>query len=437
MVVRGHGRAEVTATGARSEIGKIGLAITCIDTEPPRLRVQTQRLVRNFAAVSLSLSALVVVLYGLWRGPDRAGRVVHISAEGWRIVSEAPVKFYRPPNMKPLPQPLRSEADANLLQLLLNLPNENEFRLLLTACSFALLPGKPYPIIVFEGQAGAAKTSAARIVRNTLDPNEVPVAGMPHGQDLVACAKNNAVIVLDNLSVLPAAVQDDLCRLATGGGMGGRKLYTNDGDASFNASRPVIMTGINNLATRGDLADRALPFHLAEIVSRKTDAEIQAGFAYAHPRVFAGLLDIMVVGLRGLEEVQRARRPLERMADFTQWGYAVAPAIGWAEDDFRLAYRATRREAIQTVIESDPVAAGVLALVHGAEQKGKPWCGFQTSLWKRLAEAAGDAARAPGFPRSPEALGWALKRVIPVLGDRGIRIERSRKRAGMWVTIEP
>jgi Ca2+-transporting ATPase len=68
LVVRGHGRAEVIATGARSEIGKIGLAITRIDTEPPRLRVQTSRLVRNFAAVSLSLSALAVLLYGLWRG---------------------------------------------------------------------------------------------------------------------------------------------------------------------------------------------------------------------------------------------------------------------------------------------------------------------------------------------------------------------------------
>jgi hypothetical protein len=41
MVVRGHGRAKITATGARSEIGKIGLAITRIDTDPPRSRVQT------------------------------------------------------------------------------------------------------------------------------------------------------------------------------------------------------------------------------------------------------------------------------------------------------------------------------------------------------------------------------------------------------------
>jgi hypothetical protein len=317
------------------------------------------------------------------------------------------------------------------------LPNENEFRLLLTACSFALLPEKPYPIIVFEGQAGAAKTSAARIVRNTLDPNEVPVSGMPRGQDLVSCAKNNAVLVLDNLSVLPAAVQDDLCRLATGGGMGGRRLYTNDGDASFNASRPIIMTGINALATRGDLADRALPFHLAEVVDRKTDAEIREGFAHAHPRVLAGLLDIMVAGLCRLEEVQRQRWPLGRMADFTLWGYAVAPAIGWAEDDFRLAYRATRREAQQTVIENDPIAAGILNLVHGAERQGKPWSGFLTSLWRTLTEEAGDAARAPGFPRSPEALGWALSRVIPVLGDRGIRVTRTRRSAGKWITIEP
>jgi hypothetical protein len=52
-------------------------------------------------------------------------------------------------------------------------------------------------------------------------------------------------------------------------------------------------------------------------------------------------------------------------------------------------------------------------------------------------QAAGEAARAPGFPRSPETLGWELKRVIPVLGDRGIKITQTRRSAGMWVTIEP
>ena len=44
LVVRGRGRAVVTATGPRSEIGKIGVAITGIETEPPRLQAETGRL---------------------------------------------------------------------------------------------------------------------------------------------------------------------------------------------------------------------------------------------------------------------------------------------------------------------------------------------------------------------------------------------------------
>jgi P-type Ca2+ transporter type 2C len=68
LVVRGRGTARVAATGAASEIGKIGVAITRIETEPPRLRRQTRRLVVRFAAVSLSAAVLATVLYGLWRG---------------------------------------------------------------------------------------------------------------------------------------------------------------------------------------------------------------------------------------------------------------------------------------------------------------------------------------------------------------------------------
>ncbi|MBI5505297.1 MAG: cation-translocating P-type ATPase [Deltaproteobacteria bacterium] len=68
LVVRGDGMASIHATGPRSEIGKIGQALGDIETEPPRLRVQTQRLVRNFAGVGVLVSVAAVVLYGLLRG---------------------------------------------------------------------------------------------------------------------------------------------------------------------------------------------------------------------------------------------------------------------------------------------------------------------------------------------------------------------------------
>src|SRR5579872_5126645 len=68
LIVTGGGLAVVTATGVRSEIGKIGHAVTRITPEPPRLQVQTRGFVTGFAIVGLSLSALAVLLYGLLRG---------------------------------------------------------------------------------------------------------------------------------------------------------------------------------------------------------------------------------------------------------------------------------------------------------------------------------------------------------------------------------
>jgi P-type Ca2+ transporter type 2C len=68
LIVTGGGLAVVTATGPRSEIGKIGQAVTRITPEPPRLQVQTRSFVTGFAIVGLSLSALAVLLYGLLRG---------------------------------------------------------------------------------------------------------------------------------------------------------------------------------------------------------------------------------------------------------------------------------------------------------------------------------------------------------------------------------
>ena len=68
LIVTGGGLAVVTATGLRSEIGRIGHAVTRITPEPPRLQVQTRSFVTGFAIVGLSLSAVAALLYGLLRG---------------------------------------------------------------------------------------------------------------------------------------------------------------------------------------------------------------------------------------------------------------------------------------------------------------------------------------------------------------------------------
>lgn len=68
LVVRGKGLAEVSATGASTEIGKIGRSLASVRPEPPRLYVQTRRIVFLFAIAGAAVSLLVGGLYAYLRG---------------------------------------------------------------------------------------------------------------------------------------------------------------------------------------------------------------------------------------------------------------------------------------------------------------------------------------------------------------------------------
>ena len=68
IVTRGSGRALVTATGARSEIGRIGLSLATLADEPPRLRVETLRVVRLCGIGAGIVALAVVMLFGSLRG---------------------------------------------------------------------------------------------------------------------------------------------------------------------------------------------------------------------------------------------------------------------------------------------------------------------------------------------------------------------------------
>ncbi|SEP74596.1 Ca2+-transporting ATPase [Solimonas aquatica] len=68
LLVRGSGQARVVATGADSEMGKLGHALEGIVTEQPQLQKQLKWLVRDFAIIGALAGATVVLLYALLRG---------------------------------------------------------------------------------------------------------------------------------------------------------------------------------------------------------------------------------------------------------------------------------------------------------------------------------------------------------------------------------
>ena len=280
-------------------------------------------------------------------------------------------------------------------------------------------------MIVLSGEQGSAKSTFSAILRALLDPNTAPLRALPReDRDLFIAASNGHVLAFDNVSGLPAWISDTLCRLATGGGFAVRQLYTDQDEVLFDAARPVILNGIEDIVTRPDLADRAVFLTLEPIPEERRRPEAGTvggvrGRAPAHPRRAAR---------RGGEGPQAScPRPsstkLPRMADFALWATACETAL-WPAGTFWSAYCGNRDEAVEGVIDADPIAAAVRAVMATRTE----WTGTASDLLGALAEVAGErVAKSKTWPDSPRALAGRLRRAATFLRKIGIEIGFERE----------
>ena len=68
LVLQGHAIARVTATGARSELGRIAASLQSLRPAPSPLQRQSAALARAFAVLGMAFSVVLVLAYGLIRG---------------------------------------------------------------------------------------------------------------------------------------------------------------------------------------------------------------------------------------------------------------------------------------------------------------------------------------------------------------------------------
>lgn len=363
---------------------------------------------------------------------DEEWRVVKVSADGWEIVRHSPIKFRRNKGMRSLPTPNRGES-ISLLRDLLNI-TDTDWVLLIAWLVTAFRPGFPFPILVIHGEQGSAKSTLAKMLRELIDPNYAPLRSEPRCEhDLMISAISGWVITLDNLSRLPAWLSDALCRLSTGGGFATRTLYENDEETIFNATRPIIINGIEELTTRSDLLDRSVIISLPAISpeKRKTETEVWREFDHVKPFVLGGILDGVTHALRNVERVRLEQKP--RMADFAHWAAAAEESFGSERGTFIAAFTGNRESANELALEASPVASLIIDFVS---QQGS-WEGKPTELLKELNDRAGDEMkRQQGYPKSAKALRGALKRIAPNLRAIGIEFVAGRTKSRRFITLE-
>jgi hypothetical protein len=354
---------------------------------------------------------------------DEHWRAVDIGPDGWRVIGCPQVRFRRPAGMLPLPEP-EPGGSIEALNSFLNLPSRDDFVLVVAWLLAALRSRGPYPLLAISGEQGSAKTVLSKLLKALIDPNIAPVRALSREErELMIAANNGYLLAFDNLSGLPAWLSDALCRLASGGSLAVRQLYTDDEEVLFQAARPVLLNGIDEVISRPDLGDRAIFLNLTPIgnAQRRPESELWHEFEIERPRILGALLDAVVHGLHALGRVQLERLP--RMADFALWATACETAI-WPAGTFARAYAANRRAAIESIIEADPVATSVRAMMVNRTL----WTGSASDLLRLCAESArDDSSNGPAWAKNPRALAGRLRRAQTFLRTLGIEITFSRE----------
>jgi hypothetical protein len=361
---------------------------------------------------------------------------VRISAQGWEVVVDPPVRFRRPKGLLALPQPVHG-GNLALLRRYLNVADESQWLLVVGWLLFCFRPTGPYPSLSLQGEHGSAKSTAARVLRRLVDPNKAPARAAPRDErDLAIAASNGAVVSLDNLSSIPDWLSDALCRASTGLGFGTRTLYEAEEETLWDVCRPVILNGIGTLGTRHDLLDRTIGVELPPIPDdrRQTEEMFWANFERDAGAILGGLLDAVVCALARLPNVQLPRLP--RMADFARWVVAAEPALGCPPGAFLAAYADARAHSHEIVLDAAVIVPPLRTLLlQGAI------VATATELLDRLAGVAGEAAtHRRDWPSTPVVLGRQLTRLAPALRAVGIEVERTHDAEGrqlLRITAQP
>ena len=358
---------------------------------------------------------------------------IAINAEGYRVATETEVRFRRSRTMAPQVSPVPG-GSLELLRRFCNLESDENFVLVCAWLVGAMAPTGPYPVLNVRGEQGSAKSTTSKILRLLVDPAGGPgnyysgaIKSPPKDErDLMISAGNSWVMVFDNMSGIKPEMSDCLCRLSTGGAFSTRLLHSDDEEKVFEAMRPMIMNGIDDMATMPDLLDRSLMLDLPAISesARRAESEFWREFELERPRIFGALCRAVSAAVKFSPAVQLERAP--RMADFARWvcGACDGGALPFDREKFLEVYFGNRDDATASAIEASPLATELERLVKDLGR----WEGTATDLLLVLNDRASDGLKlSKAWPKDVRSIGNRLRRVSPLLRAAGIRLGHSRE----------
>ena len=369
---------------------------------------------------------------------------IYVTSDGWRPIDAASiddlgVAILRPNDALPLCAPAAHTATIDdaleAIMDLIALPSTEDAKVYLGTLVASMLPSPDVtlPIISFSGPPGAGKTTAARMTKMLLDPSSDAAGGKAKSEDdLYVVASTARATVFDNLTSISVDISDALCRIASGGAVPKRALYTDGEKTALHVHATSIITTIElRLLTRPDIVDRLVAFLLVVKPERSSDTRVVEMMAEKMPVVRRVMLDCLSSVIKHINHDDDVKG--ERLTTMA----LVMSALDEAYPDvsFSEAFKNRRIIAAKSVALTDPLIAALLRIVFDNPPRtsgGYLWKGATSGLFNKLPEQR----PAPlGWPQSAVALGIKLKGLTPTLKLIGVDIGSVHSRSGSLIQI--
>ncbi|MDO8570576.1 MAG: CHC2 zinc finger domain-containing protein [Candidatus Daviesbacteria bacterium] len=380
-----------------------------------------------------------IIYYDL--GDDK--KVVKITAEGWKIIANCPVRFSRFKHQTPQVEP-KPSGNLHDISKYVNLSSKSDHLLYLTYLPTALFPNIARAMPTGTGDQGSAKSTAFRIARCLIDPSRAGVHPSISGnllsppKDIAELAQNanhHYCLYLDNLSYLSEELSDALARFITGIGYSKRKLYSDDEDILFNQIVAVGITGISLVVQKPDLLDRSLILRFNRIPDdqREDETSFWARFNEEKPFLLGALFDTVAQVLKIAPTLKLSKKP--RMADYAKYAAAAAIALGSTADNFLAAFSENVSRQNQAAIEASVTAQILLNFMKDKQE----WTGSSSDLYALLKQMADDAKLPTGKTGFPKASNWLWRKILevrPNLTALGLLVSRDEESANSNITLK-